>query len=292
MHPIQYHLGPCCNLPSLSATCACCLKRFTTRARLLHYLSQCSQSCHDCYIAHGPRLSEVEVEYALVTSASYNKQLRKDFGALGSTPLTALYQFLELLAFYGPVNLRSLLVARCLSPVVHMFFILLLLFSVVIWIVAGSVRSYESRGSAQCIHMCVFGQWGSEAYSLLHCLVTSLFPPFSHFEKLIVQLLFTPTSSRPFLLFHPCLLLSFTCAQCWCSSLIPPDFFAVFHYFLYCCLPILQHSICSCTAKVCFFFIPPPSSALFHFPLSVIAFFLSMHSEGVLSFSTTCQFCV
>ena len=52
LHPIQYHLGPYCNLPGLSATCACCLLHFTTRARLLHHLRQCSQTCHDFYIAH------------------------------------------------------------------------------------------------------------------------------------------------------------------------------------------------------------------------------------------------
>jgi hypothetical protein len=89
LHPIQFHLGPCCNLPGLSATCACCLVHFTTRARLLHHLRQCSQVCHDFYIAHVPRISLDEVESALKVSAVYNKQLRTEFGLLGTTSLTA-----------------------------------------------------------------------------------------------------------------------------------------------------------------------------------------------------------
>ena len=89
LHPIQFHLGPCCGLPGLSATCRCCLVHFTTRARLLHHLRQCSQVCHDSYIAHAPRISLEDVESALVVSAEFNKKIRTEYGIIGTTPLTA-----------------------------------------------------------------------------------------------------------------------------------------------------------------------------------------------------------
>ena len=83
LHPMQFHLGPC------SVTCQCCLVHFTTRARLLHHLRQCSQECHDFYIEHTPRISLEDVESALTVSAEFNKKIRLDYGILGTTALTA-----------------------------------------------------------------------------------------------------------------------------------------------------------------------------------------------------------